>query len=68
MDRIINYKRQPLVLYFVRRIWELSRKCSFIVWSDEELVKAENHPDGFIGMKYGINCYLIKYFPERKTR
>ena len=49
-------------ILFTRKQWEEGRP--FINFTKEELDKAKNNKDGFIGFGHGCVCYLWRYIKE----
>lgn len=50
----------PLFLVFNKKWWQLEREHKVLGynWTDEELDNADEK--GFIGSKFGVDCYLTR--------
>jgi len=49
--------------FFIYHRWlfELEHPDNVWCFTKDELDLAEKHPDGFVGLRMGINCYLIRF-------
>ena len=55
---------KTLKFIFHRWLFEYEHPDNIWKFSKEELDNAAKSESGFIGKRYGIECYLIKFIPE----